>query len=147
MALRNRYYENYVVFIGGLAVVLTAFLLTPDPRGWGTHEHLHLPPCFFLWLTHRPCPTCGLTTSFAYLAKGDIINGARIHPMGPPLFMALLVLMGSAFHGLVKRRSFWRILENKVSLWTVVLLVSGLSATWVARFVIDERLAFAVRSF
>ena len=135
-----------MVFIGGLAVIITAFLLSPDPRGFGTHEHLHLPPCFFLWLTHVPCPSCGLTTSFAYLAKGQIWKGAQIHPMGPILFALLLVLVGSAFFNLLRHRSFWNLLENRATIWTGGFILGGLCMTWLARVLMDERLLFAIRS-
>ena len=140
-------WENWVVFVGGLAVLITAFFLSPDPRGFGTHEQLHLPPCFFLWLTHVPCPGCGLTTSFAYLAKGQFLKGAQIHPMGPALFAVLLASIGSAFINLLRNRSFWTLLENRATLWSGGLILGGLSITWIARVLMHERVLFAIRSF
>jgi hypothetical protein len=139
-------WENWVVFLGGLAVLMTAFFLSPDPRGYGTHEHLHLPPCFFFRWTHVPCPSCGLTTSFAYLAKGQFLKGAQIHPMGPVLFVALLILTGSSFFNLLRNRSFWDLLENRASLWTGGLILTGLLLTWITRLWIHERHLFAFGS-
>ena len=56
-----------IVLALGLAGVLgTARLLEPDPRGFGTHTQLGLAPCAFARITGRPCPTCGMTTAFAW---------------------------------------------------------------------------------
>lgn len=41
--------------------------LTPDPSGRGTHQQLGLPPCTFSLMVGRPCPSCGMTTSWTYL--------------------------------------------------------------------------------
>jgi hypothetical protein len=57
--------------LGLLGLLALAAMLTPDPCGIGTHRQLGLPPCTFLTLTGRPCPTCGMTTSWAYLVRGQ----------------------------------------------------------------------------
>jgi hypothetical protein len=68
----------------GLTVVLaTAGRLQPDPRGYGTHEQLGRPPCAILKLTGKPCPSCGLTTSFAWFVRGDLARSWRANPAGP----------------------------------------------------------------
>jgi hypothetical protein len=147
MKSKKIFWENWIILFGGLSVLVTAFLLDPDPRGFGTHEHLHLPPCFFLWLTHVPCPSCGLTTSFAYLAKGHLLMAFQVHPMGPVLFAGLLFLIGDALWSVIRHRSFWALLENPASLWVGGVLLGGLFVTWMTRILMHERLAFAIRSF
>lgn len=37
--------------------------------------------------THIPCPGCGLTTSFAYMAHGRVFSAFGAHLMGPELFL------------------------------------------------------------
>jgi hypothetical protein len=50
-----------------------AACLTPDPDGLGTHRQLlDWPPCGFLLLTGRPCPSCGMTTAWAHLVRGNV---------------------------------------------------------------------------
>jgi hypothetical protein len=71
----------------GLAALLiglfaTAGRLAPDPRGFGTHEQLGLSPCAILRLTGRPCPTCGMTTAFAWLVRGELARAWRANPAG-----------------------------------------------------------------
>ena len=60
--------------LGGFFV---AYRLEPDPRGFGTHQRLGLPPCTIRTVFGVPCPSCGMTTSFANLAKGHFVHAAR----------------------------------------------------------------------
>ena len=66
--------------LAGLLVV--ARKLEPDPRGFGTHTQLGLRPCAFLTVTGRLCPTCGMTTSFAWLMRGRIDRSWQANPAG-----------------------------------------------------------------
>ena len=85
----------------GLAGLLgMAKTLEPDPRGFGTHTQLGLPPCTFATFTGRLCPTCGMTTSFAWFTRGRIDRSWQANPAGC-LFALLTVpiivwLVGSA---------------------------------------------------
>ena len=66
--------------LAGLLVVARS--LEPDPRGFGTHTQLGLPRCAFLAVTGRLCPTCGMTTSFAWLTRGRIDRSWQANPAG-----------------------------------------------------------------
>jgi len=80
-----------VVAAVGLAGLLgMARKLEPDPRGFGTHEQLGLRSCTFLTVTGRPCPTCGMTTAFAWLVRGRIDRSWKSNPAG--CLLALLTL-------------------------------------------------------
>ena len=70
---------------GAWLVLLIAAWLEPDPRGFGSHQQLGLPPCMFEAFAHFPCPGCGLTTSFANMAHGHVIRAFQAHLMGPAL--------------------------------------------------------------
>lgn len=78
----------------GLTLVLAvARGLKPDPRGYGTHMQLGLPPCSFAVLTGRRCPTCGMTTSFAWFARGRFDRSFAANPAGSLLAPACVVLV------------------------------------------------------
>jgi len=68
---------------GAVVVILGSILLTPAESGYGTHEKLFLPPCWFRLLTHVKCPLCGLTTSFCHIARGEILASLRANVLGP----------------------------------------------------------------
>jgi hypothetical protein len=67
-------------------VLAVSFLLTPDPRGFGTHEQLGLPPCASRFLFHTPCQLCGMTTSFTYMAHGMPLRALLAQPAGALAF-------------------------------------------------------------
>lgn len=74
-----------------LTVIAVAAGLTPSSAGAGTHTQLGLPACGFLSRTGWPCPSCGLTTSFALAARGRFGDAAFVQPFGFLLFVSLLI--------------------------------------------------------
>jgi hypothetical protein len=78
-----------MVAAAGLVGVLgLARALVPDARGYGTHTQLGLRPCAFAGLTGRLCPTCGMTTAYAWFVRGRVDRSWRANPAGC-LFAAL----------------------------------------------------------
>ena len=47
--------------------------------------------CGFRQLTGYPCPGCGMTRSFVFLAHGHVLEAFKLNPMGPFLFLFFLV--------------------------------------------------------
>jgi hypothetical protein len=79
--------------LGLVAVLVVARGLEPDPRGFGTHTQLGLWPCSFKAATGRPCPTCGMTTSFAWFARAEPARSWRANPAGSLLAPTCLVMI------------------------------------------------------
>jgi hypothetical protein len=75
------------------SMLVVARGLEPDPRGFGTHTQLGLWPCAFRATTGRPCPTCGMTTSFAWFVRGDLARAWGANPAGSVLASTSLVLL------------------------------------------------------
>src|SRR5882724_4097356 len=67
---------------GCLALLITAAVLKPSPDGFGTHQEMGLNRCEFLARTGLPCPSCGMTTSFAWFVRGNIAASLYVQPMG-----------------------------------------------------------------
>lgn len=61
--------------------------MTPDPHGHGTHQQLGLPPCPSVLFFSKPCPGCGLTTSWTATIHGHFAEAFRAHPLGPILYL------------------------------------------------------------
>jgi hypothetical protein len=94
--------------IAALAAVTLgiARALTPAPAGFGTHEQLGLPPCAFLHWTGFPCPSCGLTTCFAYAAHGQFAAAFIVQPFGLLAFVLTVLLIPFALW-CIRRRIAW----------------------------------------
>ncbi|MBI3838884.1 MAG: DUF2752 domain-containing protein [Planctomycetia bacterium] len=80
-----------LVGAGLLAMLVLAFQLRPDPRGWGTHEQLGLPRCTFLAWVGKRCPACGMTTAWANFVQGRPIAALRAHAAGTLLAVVAVV--------------------------------------------------------
>jgi hypothetical protein len=77
--------------LSALTLLLTAKGLTPDPRGFGTHEQLGLTPCSFYRWTGRECPTCGATTAWALLLRSDGAAALQTNMAGTLLCVVAIV--------------------------------------------------------
>ncbi|MFN3188964.1 MAG: DUF2752 domain-containing protein [Aureliella sp.] len=78
------------------AIVLTGTLLTarvlrPSPNGLGTHQQLGLPPCTSIVLWDLPCPACGMTTSWAHMVRGQVLEAFYANAGGALLSIIALV--------------------------------------------------------
>jgi len=50
--------------------------------------------CLFKWLTHTPCPTCGITRGTWHLLHGRIIQGWLCNPLIFSIGMVVTVVIG-----------------------------------------------------
>jgi hypothetical protein len=83
-----------VLLAAGLAAVfLVARRLEPSSSGYGTHMQLGLPPCNFYWVTGLRCPSCGMTTAFAWIVRGRFDRAWQANPAGVFLGATCLVLV------------------------------------------------------
>ena len=97
--------------LGCLAVLVTAALVTPNPTGVGTHASaLHLQPCQFLQNTGLPCPGCGMTTSFAWFARGKLLASVYVQPMGATLALLSGACVWVGFYIAFTGRPVYRLL-------------------------------------
>jgi hypothetical protein len=105
----------------------------PDgrPRAMGTHKQLGLPECNFVRLTGLPCPSCGMTTSFALLMHGDLGNSLRANPVGTLLAVCLLAAIPWSVAGAVRGRWLWIRTLEPVLLKGVIVLTTLAVARWV----------------
>jgi hypothetical protein len=135
----NRWMQGALV---GIAVVLvavfaTAVWLNPyDEQGAArrieTHLQLGLPPCTFRLITGVPCPSCGMTTSFALLMHGDVVNSLRANAVGTFLALFCLVLIPWSLASALVRRYFGIVSVDRALMWCVMVFVVLLLTRWFA---------------
>jgi hypothetical protein len=125
----------FFLFAAPTAVIVTAATLTPNPVGHGTHTQLGLPPCGFFVVTGYPCPGCGLTTSFAYMAHFDPVGAAFANPFGVMLFLVSFATAIVALLGMVRGWPVIRTLDAlKADRWAMLLAGTSL-LVWTVKVV------------
>ncbi len=100
--------------IAGLlaGIFAIAFWLNPydsdgTPRTMATHTQLGMPPCNFVLLTGKPCPACGMTTSFALLVRGDVSASVRANWTGTMIAVLWALTMVWAIAGGIAGRALF----------------------------------------
>jgi hypothetical protein len=113
----------FLVMVFAIAIFLNPYNEDGTARRMETHTELGLPPCTFYKLTGLPCPSCGMTTSFSLLVRGDLVNSLQANWVGTLLALACLVLipwnLACAFRG---RWYFIRSLERTATLGLAIFL-------------------------
>lgn len=134
--LRHVRITAFVIAIGCAAILTVALYLTPDPRGFGTHEQLGLPPCLSTKFFHVPCPVCGMTTAFTLMAHARPADAFRTQPAGAIFFMFCLVALAAAVSTALIGdipRAIHRVAGSRPAVWTfAVILLAG----WLYKVVI-----------
>jgi hypothetical protein len=118
-------------YVGGFVLLsLVAWWLDPDPRGYGTHEQLGLPPCTTQLLFKLPCPFCGMTTAFALMVHGHPLQAFHCQPAGAAGYLlgAAGCVVGMAVAAGGRYPAALRELAYRKSLWAVA--AAGLAAAW-----------------
>lgn len=110
-----------LLLLGVLVMVAVGLYLTPDPAGHGTHQQLGLPPCTIYYLTGRPCPSCGLTTSVSAILHGQFGLAWRANPMGYGIVAAATAIAFNSLFALLWGRSV-RIENTRFTLLLLALL-------------------------
>jgi hypothetical protein len=112
-----------LIVVFGIAIWLKPYDGEGRPLQMETHTQLGLPSCQFYFVTGIPCPSCGMTTSFALLMRGDPLNSLRANAVGTLLACFCLLLipwcLASAY---VRRPLFIRSVEKWMTISAVAFL-------------------------
>ncbi len=100
----------------------------PDPAGHGTHTQLGLPPCAWAVVMHRPCPTCGMTTSVSLAAHGRLAESFVTQPFGLLVALGAAVALWSGLHVAATGSQLGRVYGKLMTpgvLWTLAALAGA----------------------
>ena len=117
-----------------LSVFAVALGLDPYQGGrvWleETHTQLGMPICSFRKHTGQPCPSCGMTSSFALFVRGDLLHSLQANAAGT--FLAMLSAL-FVFWGLitaVQGRLLWLHTWERTAIWLVLAFVAVMLVRW-----------------
>lgn len=136
-AYRRQDQVAYLILLGMASTILIiAHRLIPSPRGFGTHEQLGLPPCIFLQLTGIPCPSCGLTTSFAHAAHLHWLASFTTQPFGFVAFWLTLLSIPCACYLIYRRVAWERVLYAPATNRAMYALLVFYLLSWVYKIIV-----------
>jgi hypothetical protein len=113
-----------------LAVLIIALSLRPSPTGVGTHTRLGFQHCAFLDRTGLPCPSCGMTTSFAWFARGNLLASVYVQPMGFVLAVLTTATAWTGFYVALTGKPAHRLLRLLPAQYYLFALFGVAIAAW-----------------
>jgi len=125
--------------MAALGVLVVALLLHPSPEGLGTHRQMLFlgphgtappPACEMLRITGIPCPTCGMTTSFAWFVRGNWLASFYVQPMGFVLALGTGALFWANLFMALTGSPLHRLLGQIRGLYWIVVLMGFAIAAW-----------------
>ncbi len=133
----NRWVRGTLVGIAlGLAALFAvAACLNPyrsdgSARRMETHRQLGLPECTFKQATGLPCPSCGMTTSFALTMRGDFLDAIRANFVGVMLALTLLAAVPWCLASAICRRTLFVQSAERSLMVIVIGLLSLMLVRW-----------------
>lgn len=123
-----KWYERLpLVLVGGVLVALlgVSWRLTPDPAGMGTHHQLGLPMCSVRQFFGMRCPSCGMTTSWSHMVRGQALSSVQANSGGA--LLAIVAILTGPWMLLCGLRGRW--LLRPPNEWAV--LGVGLSVVFI----------------
>ncbi len=127
------------VLAGAVALLVTAAFLDPGDRTIGTHEQLGLGACGFYVVTGIPCPTCGMTTAYAYTVRGRLLRALWAQPAGLVLAIATAATGIAAAVAVVTGRRpsvNWYRVNPLRCIWAATLV---LVLAWIFKVIVSVR--------
>jgi hypothetical protein len=119
------------VCAAAMALLGVAAWLEPAAAGIGTHRQMGLSAC--AWHRDRGyvCPTCGMTTAFALMADGRMVDAVRVQPAGAAMAMMTAMAAWAAGYIAATGAPVMRWLRRTVRLrWVVGGLMLMVIAAW-----------------
>lgn len=124
-----------MIALGALGVLLLAALMRPSEDGHGTHTQMGLPECAWAVSLDMPCMTCGMTTSFAHAAHGDLLGSLLTQPMGFVLVLGSAMTVWGGAHAAIGGARLGPLLGLMSSKWLIWSLVAMTGAAWIYKII------------
>jgi len=128
----------YALLLASIAIGILAVAahVSPSRDHLGSHRQLGLPPCGFLATTGFPCPTCGMTTAYAFLIRGQVGEALYSSVFGVALAVATaaaaLLALNCTVTGRYPNLNWYRVDAVKLVYAMALLLV----LSWGGRIVV-----------
>lgn len=119
------------IALAALFVLTTAAWLTPNPEGHATHTQLGMPSCTWVVWFDKPCPTCGMTTSFSHAGEGSWLTAATNQPMGALLALLTTIIFWAATHQAVTASRIGSVVQTAIRPKLVIAMLLLAVGAWI----------------
>ncbi len=124
-----------LVTVFAVAVYLDPYERKSDgsitPLRMETHRKLGLPPCSFKDKTGLPCPSCGMTTSFALLIRGEIWPSLQANAVGTLLAVVCLAIIPWSLVSVALGRPLFIVSLERTIMWLIIGFLVLMLLRWV----------------
>ena len=98
-------------------------------------RHLTFDGGFFMTYFKKPDPFCGMTRTFAWMWRGDVLHAVSVYPLGPLIFVATFGLVAYSVWVLVSGRAL-RLALTPTRAWMVVAVCGvALGLNWASKLI------------
>jgi len=114
-----------IVVLLSLSILAVAAWIEPAPSGVGSHTQLGFRACAFYERTGYPCISCGMTTAFAHVVRGELLRAFEVQPAGALAGIACIltaILAGLAAATGRGRDKFTALMNIICVHWAVILM-------------------------
>jgi hypothetical protein len=128
-----------IIAIACVSVLAVATTITPSPAGFGTHTDMGFPACNFLAVTGLPCPSCGMTTSFAWFVRGNVLASLYVQPAGTLLAAAAGMMFWAGVYIAATGKPVYRLLARLPGPYYVIVPLAIGIAAWAWKIFLQLR--------
>ena len=89
----------------------------------------------FMYLTGKPDPACGLTRTFAWMWRGDLLHAFLVYPLGPVIFIGTLGFVAYFLASVVTGRSLRLPLSPRAQRNIMIGALIALGLNWASKLV------------
>ncbi|MBO6513431.1 MAG: DUF2752 domain-containing protein [Phycisphaerales bacterium] len=124
-----------ILALACLFVLSTAAFLTPDPQGHATHTQLGMPACSWVMMFEKPCPTCGMTTSFSHAGEAQWASAILTQPMGALLALLTAMIFCAATHQAVTASRIGSVAQTLIKPKIIILFFLLVMGAWIYKII------------
>ena len=114
-----------------LTVLTAAAWLTPNPEGHATHTQLGMAECTWVVWFDKPCPTCGMTTSFSHAGDGSWTTALTTQPMGALLALLTTMIFWASTHQALTASRIGSVAQSTLKPRVVIMMLAFAAAAWI----------------
>ena len=89
----------------------------------------------FMYLTGKPDPACGLTRTFDWMWRGDLIHAFLVYPLGPLIFIGTLGFVAYSSATIISGHSLRLTLSPMAQRCLMIGALVALALNWASKLI------------